>query len=440
MRAVAVLLVIAYHGERSLAPRGGTIGVTMFFTLSGFLITTLLLRERASSGRIRLRRFYWRRALRLLPALITLVAVTCAYSWITGSYERTLDAALPVLLYVGNWMRTLRDSEGLGLLEHTWSLSVEEQFYLVWPLAVLGAAALVPKVRQAEAVLALAVGGSLLSLWWRLQLWDPDAERWSAARLYNGTDAVADQLLVGAALAAGLALWDRRATEPLPVSKRRATEPLPVSKGGATEPLPVSKGGATEALPVPGRRLFALAGAVGAPLALAYVVWVARVHPGGDSLANDRRYLEWGSLTFALAAAVIVLGATRGAEQWFPRLLALPPLVAIGKVSYGLYLWHFPVILAVDDQLPDASTLARGAAVISLTAATTLASWFLVERPFLALKDGPRTSAPAPPRQPVGSARPRGQEPSPPSARSAARSASRRPTRARRRSPGSRPR
>ncbi|HEY1116399.1 MAG TPA: acyltransferase, partial [Acidimicrobiales bacterium] len=196
MRGVAVLLVIAYHGERSLAPRGGAIGVTMFFTLSGFLITTLLLRERASTGRIGLGRFYWRRALRLLPALVTLVAVTSAYALVTDNHERTLGAALPVLLYVGNWVRTLHDTEGLGLLEHTWSLSVEEQFYLVWPLAVLGAAALVSKARQAEAVLALAVGGSLASLLWRLQLWDAEEPRWSAARLYNGTDAVADQLLV----------------------------------------------------------------------------------------------------------------------------------------------------------------------------------------------------------------------------------------------------
>jgi len=373
MRGVAVLLVVAYHGERALAPRGGAIGVTMFFTLSGFLITTLLLREREASGHIRLGRFYWRRALRLLPALVTLVAATSAYAAVTGEFERTLEAALPVLLYVGNWVRTLRDSEGLGLLEHTWSLSVEEQFYLVWPLAVLGAAALVSKARQAEAVLVLAVGGSLLSLWWRLQLWDPDAGRWSAARLYNGTDAVADQLLVGAALAAALALWDRRATQ---------------------------------ARPVRSSPVFRFAGAVGAPVALAYLVYVARVHPGGDSLANDRRYLEWGSLTFALAAAVIVLGATRAQDAWLPRLLAFPPLVAVGKVSYGLYLWHFPVILVVDQQLPDASTAARGAAVAALTATTTLASYYLVERPFLALKDGPRTSAPAPPRHPVGSARP----------------------------------
>jgi peptidoglycan/LPS O-acetylase OafA/YrhL len=385
MRGVAVLLVVAYHGERSLMPRGGAIGVTMFFTLSGFLITTLLLRERASSGRIALGRFYWRRALRLLPALVTLVAVTSAYAWITGNQERTLDAALPVLLYFGNWMRTLRDSEGLGLLEHTWSLSVEEQFYLVWPLAVLAAAALVPKVRQAEAVLVLALAGSAASLLWRLQLWDPDEPRWSAARLYNGTDAVADQLLVGAALAAGLALWDRH----LPT---RATGSRPVRGDGPTGEPPV---------PV-GRFL----GAVAAPLALAYLVFVARVHPGGDSLANDRRYLEWGSLTFALAAAVVVLACVRAADQWLPRLLSLPPLVAIGKVSYGLYLWHFPVILVVDDRLPDASQLTRGAAVIAATAATTLLSWFLVERPFLKLKDGPRTSAPAPPRQPAVPSRP----------------------------------
>jgi peptidoglycan/LPS O-acetylase OafA/YrhL len=393
MRGVAVLLVIAYHGERSLAPRGGTIGVTMFFTLSGFLITTLLLRERAKTGSIGLRRFYWRRGLRLLPALVAVVAVTSAYALVTGNQERTPEAALPVLLYVGNWMRTLRDAEGLGLLEHTWSLSVEEQFYLVWPPAVLAAAALVPKVRQAEAVLVLAVGGSLASLLWRLQLWDPDAPRWSAARLYNGTDAVADQLLIGAALAATLAIWDRHRTS------RSGTEGLPIAEHDVPEPLPDAGIGTS-------RGLFAFVGAVAAPVALAYLVFVARVRPGGDSLANDRRYLEWGSLTFALAAAVLVLGCVRAGDRWLPRLLSLPALVAIGKVSYGLYLWHFPVILVADEQLPDASDLVRGATVVAATAVATLASWFLVERPFLQLKDGPRTSAPAPPRRPPVPTRP----------------------------------
>ncbi len=405
MRGVAVLLVIAYHGERSLAPRGGAIGVTMFFTLSGFLITTLLLRERAGSGRIALGRFYWRRMLRLLPALVTLVAVTCAYALVTGNHERTLDAAVPVLLYVGNWMRTLHDSEGLGLLEHTWSLSVEEQFYLGWPLAVIGVAALADRARQAEAVLVLAVVGSVTSLVWRLQLWDPEQPRWSAARLYNGTDSVADQLLVGAALAAGLAIWDRRsasrATGALPVPDERATGALPVPDERATGALPVPDERATGGLPVP-----SVVGAVAAPIALAYLVFVARVRPGGDSLDNDRRYLEWGSLTFALAAAILVLACVRSSDQWLPRLLSARPLVAIGKVSYGLYLWHFPVILVVDERLPDASDLVRGSTVVAATAVATLLSWFLVERPFLSLKDGPRTSAPAPPRQPVVPTRP----------------------------------
>jgi len=385
LRGVAVLLVVAYHGERSLAPRGGAIGVTMFFTLSGFLITTLLLRERAGSGRIRLGRFYWRRGLRLLPALVTLVAVTCAYAAVTGNRPRTLDAALPVLLYVGNWMRTLPGTEGLGLLEHTWSLSVEEQFYLVWPLAVLGVAALVPRIRQAEAVLGLAVAGSAASLLWRLQLWDPDDPRTSAARLYNGTDAVADQLLVGAALAAALALWDRRIRSRAAPGSAAADDPAQSSAG---------------------QWFFVLVGTVAAPLALAYLVFVARVHPGGDSLANDRRYLEWGSLTFAIAGAVVVLAAVRAGRTWLPRLLATPALMAIGKVSYGIYLWHFPVILVVDEQLPDAPTVLRATAVLVGTAATTLASWFLVEKPFLRLKDGPRTSAPAPAPAPVRATRP----------------------------------
>ncbi len=376
LRAVAVLLVFGYHAERSWMPRGGSIGVTMFFTLSGFLITTLLLRERSRTGRISLRRFYRRRALRLLPAIVVLVAVTSAYSLVTGDQPRTLDAAIPVLLYVFNWFRalpeTLGSSGGYGLLEHTWSLSVEEQFYLVWPLAVLVAAALVPRRQQAWTTLVLAVGGSAASLLWRLQLWDVTDQRSSAARLYNGTDAVADQLLVGAALAAALALWDRRLSDAGRLDDADHVDPA--------------------SAPDPRRRFFDLVGAVLAPLALAYLVWVAAVQPGGTGLDNDRRYLELGSLTFALATAVVVLACTRAPTMWLPRLLARRAPVEIGKVSYGIYLWHFPVILVVDEQLRGQPQVLRGLTVVAATTLVVLLSWRFVERPFLSRKE--RTPAP----------------------------------------------
>lgn len=381
LRALAVLLVFAYHagpvvGDRSLAPRGGSIGVTMFFTLSGFLITTLLLRERDRTGTVSLRRFYRRRALRLLPAIVALVAVTSAYALASGNYPRTLDAAIPVLLYVFNWFRALPETfavgGGYGLLEHTWSLSVEEQFYVVWPLVVLVGASLVPRRSQAVAVLVLAVGGSVASLLWRLQLWDVDAPRRSAARLYNGTDTVADQLLLGAVLAAALSLWDHHASERDPQRPQAA------------------------------QRVFAFVGAVLAPMALAYLVWVAAVQPGGTGLDNDRRYLEVGSVTFAAATAVVVLACTRAPDTWLPRLLARRLPVEVGRVSYGIYLWHFPVILVADQHLQGQPQLVRGAVVLAGTAAIVLASWVFVERPFLARKDrtplSDREARPASPR------------------------------------------
>ncbi len=381
LRAVAVVLVVAYHADRDLVPRGGAIGVTAFFALSGFLITTLLLREREGSGRIDLRDFYRRRALRLLPALVVIVGVTTAYSLVSGDLPRTVDAALPVLGYAFNWFRAFPgdDPEGWGLLEHAWSLSVEEQFYVVWPLAVLAALGLAARApagagaggdagtRRPVAVLVLAVAGSLASLAWRLTLWDDAAPQASAARLYNGTDTVADQLLVGAALAAGLAWWDAR----------RAAAGRPPADG--THPT-----------------LRAVAG-VGAPLALAYLVWVATTFPGGPGPDANRLYLEWGSLSFAMATLVVVVACTRAEGSWPARLLAVRPAVALGRVSYGTYLWHFPVILVVDLRLPDAPDVVRGSVVVAATAVAVAASWRLVEQPFLARRhrSGPGPQVPA---------------------------------------------
>ena len=353
IRAVGVLLVVAYHLAPATIDRGGTIGVTMFFTLSGFLITSLLLSEADRTGTVALGRFYVRRALRLLPALFVLVGVVSAYAALAGRDDDTLAAAPAVLLYAGNWVRAFDGFNTLGMFEHAWSLAVEEQFYLVWPLVMVAVTALVGRRHRAVAVLAVAALGSAGSLVLRLALWDDHDPVASAARVLNGTDAVADQLLLGGALAAGLHIvWSRQGRHGL------------------------------FAAPA-----FRTTSAVLGPAALAFLVWVSVARPGGSSPANNRLYLTWGATAFTLAAAVLVLVSVVDERSALSRVLTLSPLVAVGRVSYGLYLWHYPVLLAVQSEMAGSSELVQRLVTLVLSAATTVASWRLVEQPALRLKE-----------------------------------------------------
>ncbi len=364
-------MVLAYHLELPYSPRGGTVGVTTFFVLSGFLITMLLLREADSHGRIGLGSFYARRALRLLPALAVLVAVVTAYAVLTDRADDTLRAAPAVAFYGGNWTRAFEGFGTLGLFEHTWSLSVEEQFYLAWPLIVLLSAIVAGARHRAAAVLGVSLAGCAASLAWRLALWDGADPAGSAARLYNGTDTAADQLLVGCALAAGLWLARHRV------------------------------------VPAAGRALLG----VGAALGLGFLVWIAAWRPGGTTVDNTRLYLTWGASAFALAAAVVVAGIVVAPGGWLPRALGTRPLMAVGRVSYGLYLWHYPVIVVVQDRLGDAGSPVQWLVATVISAVATVTSWLLVEKPCLRHKDrfrptdGPARESTRRPPEPVGAAR-----------------------------------
>jgi peptidoglycan/LPS O-acetylase OafA/YrhL len=143
LRGIAIALVLVHHSRAVFVPTanetfvpGGFLGVDLFFVLSGFLITSLLVAERDSSGHIRLTAFYRRRLMRLYPALVALLAVHAVYAAridVPAEHER--DAALSILFYYSNWRQSFTIPEGLG---HMWSLAVEEQFYLLWPIALLG--------------------------------------------------------------------------------------------------------------------------------------------------------------------------------------------------------------------------------------------------------------------------------------------------------------
>ena len=347
LRGVAILAVVIHHTRQPFI-QGGYLGVDLFFVLSGFLITTILLEEWERCGAVSFRRFYLRRALRLLPALVVLLAafVVLSVALSLAGVEQKIPTpvgltVLAVVFYQANWVWGF-DLFDLGPLEHTWSLSVEEQFYLLWPVILV---VLLRRVRQRHRVLALVGLGVLTSAAWRVQVWR-SAESWE--RPYAGLDTRADALLMGS----GLALI---ATAGLLPTSRSAKRTLGVAAAVATSILGWF--------------------AVTAPIT------AASMYLGGFTLV-------------AVAAAVVIAHLLVGPPQSIERVLTSPGLVWVGRLSYSLYLWHIPIAagiyLGVDrGAVPE---LAAIPAKIGLSLLAATLSFFLVERPFLRLK--PRAAAP----------------------------------------------
>jgi peptidoglycan/LPS O-acetylase OafA/YrhL len=298
IRALAVGGVLLYHGGVTWVP-GGFLGVDVFFVLSGFLITSLLLAEtRASGGAIDLKRFWIRRARRLLPAAFLLIAVcvVVAVAFLPDG-DRTRDDALASLVYLNNWHQVGIDAsyfEAFGrpsLLQHLWSLSVEEQFYLVWPL-LLGL--LLRRGRAvAAAVTAAGVVGSVVAM---ALLFHPGTD---PTRVYFGTDTHAFGLLLGALLAFA---W------PLGGFRRE---------------------------PRPGARRLLDAGAV---LGLAGILALMATVHDFDPLTYR------GGIALASLATVLLIAAASHPACGVARVLGTPVLRWIGERSYGIYLWHWPVM------------------------------------------------------------------------------------------------
>ena len=352
LRALAVLAVLLYHGGVSWSG-GGFLGVEMFFVLSGFLITSLLVAEWARTDRIALRAFWARRARRLLPALFALVAAIGVYYALAGPTKAVpglKDDGISTLLYLSNWHQIVAGtnyfaaSGPVSPLQHTWSLAIEEQFYLLWPLLVLGVLALARRRgatdRRALGVLlglSLAgVGGAAVEMALLF------ASGRGLDRVYYGTDTRATGLLIGASLAIALIRRHR-----FPAAAPRRVPPWTGHALGAASLL---------LLPV-----------------LAAGLLVA---DGSDAWVYPYGLLATDAVMVVLIAAVVLRPRAAGA-----RLLSAPPLRGIGTISYGLYLWHFPLFLWLDES----STGLRGGALLALRLAATLAvsviSYVVVEQP-----------------------------------------------------------
>lgn len=302
-RAIAVLAVVAYHFDLGWA-KGGYLGVEVFFVISGFLITALMLAEHQRTGRIDLANFWLRRARRLLPALYLLIVALIAFMVVgpSGELVDIRDDVVAALAYVTNWFLSFSDQsyfEALGRpspLRHLWSLAVEEQWYLVWPL-VFGGAMWASRGDSRRLVIPMLVGAlASTALMW--VLYDPATD---PSRIYFGTDTRAAGLLLGSALAV--------ASPPWRMSERVGPRAPAVMEGAALVSL----------------------------VLLGLLFWRL------DELSSF--LYRGGFLVTGLLTCVVIFVVVHPAASLLPRVLGSRPLVWLGLRSYGLYLWHWPIIV-----------------------------------------------------------------------------------------------
>ncbi len=334
VRAVAVAMVLVFHGGFDWVT-GGYVGVSVFFTLSGYLITSLALIEHEETGRLDVRAFYARRVRRLMPAsLLCVVAVIAlAAAGVFAGVEHLRRDVWAAVVPVYNWVSLAGGQsyselvaavgEPASPLDHYWSLAIEEQFYWVWPLALIGVLRLHRRGRLVV-VGGLFAAGAAAALVIHA-VWGPDAAYWA-------TPARLGEILIGALLAV---LLHGRAGDG--VSLPRAVRWL-------------------------------------APAGLAVVVWAAVTWPAGSGPA----YSGWLPV-FALASAALIAGLQ--IDSPLRRLLSVRPLVLAGVISYGVYLFHWPVYAVLDGERTGLEGAALFTVRVGVTVAIAALSFLLLERP-----------------------------------------------------------
>jgi peptidoglycan/LPS O-acetylase OafA/YrhL len=354
LRGVAVIGVVAYHLQLGWA-KGGYLGVDLFFVLSGFLITTLLLEEWVRAGRIGLGAFWGRRARRLLPALFLVVIALAVYLVANGVWggpgaNGLVDLsglrgdAISTLLYVNNWHAIFVHQSYFAQfstpspLQHTWSLAIEEQFYLVWPLVLLVLLRYGRRAWRAAGV-GLAVGLGVLSTILMAVLFTPGTD---PSRVYFGTDTRLFDLMAGATIAFV----------------------------AAARPQPN----------VRARRTLHIAAPVAAVALL--VFWVTAGYTSGVRAGVPTNFMfEGGFLVCAALAGVVVADARLVKAGGLARGLAWRPLHFVGTISYGIYLWHWPVIVYLNGARTGLSAWPLDLLRVAATLVLSTASYYLIERP-----------------------------------------------------------
>jgi peptidoglycan/LPS O-acetylase OafA/YrhL len=338
IRALAVLAVMANHGGFPWA-RGGLLGVNAFFVLSGFLITQLLLKEWSRTGTVRLRSFWARRARRLLPALVLLLAVIGLFvesAGAQGSQPLLFGDAVSTLFYFNNWHQIIQHQSyfaqvsAVSPLLHTWSLAIEEQFYLVWPMLVL----VVLKLwRSTKTLLTVAIVGAVASAIEMGLLFNASSD---PTRVYFGTDTRAQDILVGAAL--GILL-------------------LNTKRSGAS-------------------RRAQLGWSAVALVAAAVFAW-----DWSQTQGNTAFPYRGGFFLADVTVALVICGATFAPSGLAARVLSFGPLRFVGWISYGLYLWHWPIDLLVNHARTGLDGYGLFAVRVALTFVVATLSWTLIEMP-----------------------------------------------------------
>ena len=332
IRALAVSAVLVFHATFSWA-RGGFLGVEAFFVLSGYLITSLLLNEWRATGHISLTGFWSRRARRLLPALFVMMLAVAGYALVFAApqeMDRLRTDAFATLSGLANWPR-VSGTFYLTPLSHAWSLGIEQQWYAVWPLLVFAFLRLrggSPRVLLGVALVLVAVSAFLMAL-----LHQAGAE---PSRAYFSTETRAQSLLIGSALAIVLVQHG-------PIRSARCLVALQL-----------------------------LAVACGAVVVGA---WFA------TSLNDDFLY-HGGFVLHSLAVAVVIAAVAQPKAGHLGRLLALPPLRGLGIISYGVYLWHWPVYFVLTGGRTGLDMYPLFAVHVCLTLMIAVISYHLIETPF----------------------------------------------------------
>ena len=347
LRTLAVVAVVLYHLNLTWA-QGGLLGVTVFFVLSGYLITRLLINEVSKTGRIDLKSFWIRRIRRLFPAVVTVVVVTCALCTIFNHVMLTKmrPDILPSLLFFNNWWQIAQDVSYFNALgdpsplTHFWSLAIEEQFYLVWPPLLLAMVSMhMSKPNTRRVVLGLAAVSAIAMM----VLYNPAAD---PSRVYYGTDTRVFSLLLGAWMAfipdrdlAPARLVHHLGLDRLAGSGKRGKHN--VDEHGR------DGGDATEAAPAPSG---ALARFWSSPASIDLLGIVGLVGLAGMvALTNGYTAFQYrGGTLLCSVLTLMVIAACVQPQGLVARALAAEPLVWIGKRSYSIYLWHYPLLLLMN--------------------------------------------------------------------------------------------
>lgn len=339
LRTLAVVAVVLYHLNLTWA-QGGLLGVTIFFVLSGYLITRLLINEIAKTGRIDLKSFWIRRIRRLFPAVVTVVVVTCALCTVFNHVMLTKmrPDILPSLLFFNNWWQIMQDVSYFNALgdpsplTHFWSLAIEEQFYLIWPPLLFAMVSMhVSKPNTRRVVLGLAAVSALAMM----VLYNPAAD---PSRVYYGTDTRVFSLLLGAWMAfipdrdlASARLVRHLGLDRLAGAGKHDKSKSDTAEAATTKPSELARFWSSPA----SIDLMGVVGLVG----LAAMV----------ALTNGYTAFQYrGGTLLCSILTLMVIAACVQPQGMVARALAAEPLVWIGKRSYSIYLWHYPLLLLMN--------------------------------------------------------------------------------------------